>query len=134
MKSSENPQLALSTSSSDPSQKMGARSQLSGAGLCFKKRTCLESPHWSCHTLPESRSAPERPPLQAPRLGSAQSVFGHCPDTCLKEKVLEKEKSIWGDRWVCILDMWPQMTEQLQSMGAGVCRNFREGAFLNQGS
>ena len=43
MKSSENPQLALSTSSSDPSQKMGARSQPNGTGLCFKKRTCLES-------------------------------------------------------------------------------------------
>lgn len=55
-------------------------------------------------------------------------VFGHCPDTCLKEKVLEKERAFGEDRWVCILDMWPQMTEQLQSMGAGVCRNFRERA------
>ena len=55
-------------------------------------------------------------------------VFRHCPDTCLKEKVLEKERAFGEDRWVCILDMLPQMTEQLQSMGAGVCRNFRERA------
>ena len=53
---------------------------------------------------------------------------GHCPDTCLKDKVLEKEKASGEDGWVCILEpaLWPQMTEQLRSMAAGVCRNFRE--------
>lgn len=97
--------------------------------LCFKKRTCLESHIGlvTCCQKPDLLSGKGRLSRHQELECTVESC-GYCPDTSLKDKALGKERAAGEGGWVCILEqtLWPQMTEQLRSMAAGVCRNFRE--------